>query len=136
MGSINKAIIVGHCGRDPELTYTAGGMAICKFSVATTDGWGDKKKTTWHGIVAFDKKAEACGKFVVKGSLVGIIGRIDRNTYEKDGVKHTSTNIIADEVQFLGKNEGSPPAKPQAAKPKPPPDFDEPSGGDEEELPF
>ncbi len=108
MSGINKAIIVGRLGKDPEMSYMPSGDAVCKLSVATSESWKDKstaekkERTEWHRIVAFRKLAEICGEYLSKGMLVGIEGKIQTNSWEKDGEKRYSTEIIADTMQMLG----------------------------------
>ncbi len=114
MAGVNKAIIIGHLGRDPEIRYSQQGLAIVNLNIATTEVWydkasGEKKETTqWHRIVVFGKQAENCGKYLGKGSQVYVEGRIQTRDYEKDGQKHYITEIVANTVQFLGsKQDGS-----------------------------
>ena len=108
MASINKAIIVGNLGKDPEMRYTADGSPIAGFSVATTDTWKDKsgakqEKTEWHNITIFGKLAEVCGEYLKKGSAVYLEGRIQTDKYtDKAGIEKYSTKIIADRMQMLG----------------------------------
>lgn len=104
---INKAIIVGNLGADPELRTTAGGTPVCNFSVATTerrkvgDEWKDH--TEWHKIIVWDKQAENCKKFLAKGRQVYIEGRLQtRKWQDKEGVDRWTTEIVADTVKFLG----------------------------------
>lgn len=111
MAGINKVIIVGNLGRDPEVRYTPSGTAVANFSVATSDEWKDKstgekkERTEWHRIVAWDKLGEICGKYLSKGRQVYVEGRLQTRSYDdKDGVKRYSTEIIAQDVQFLGGN--------------------------------
>ena len=105
---VNKAIIVGNLGRDPEVRFTAGGKAVARFSVATTDRWTDQQgqrqeKTEWHNIVVWGKQAETCGQYLAKGRQVFVEGRIQTRNYDdKDGNKRYITEIIANDVQFLG----------------------------------
>ena len=112
MAGVNKAIILGRLGRDPEIRYSQQGLAIVNFSVATSEVWydkasGEKKESTqWHRIVVFGKPAENCEKYLSKGSQVYIEGRIQTSDYEKDGQKHYSTDIVANTVQFLGGKQG------------------------------
>jgi single-strand DNA-binding protein len=110
MNGINKVIIVGRVGRDPEMRYTQGGKAVCNFSVATSEQWtrdgARQEKTEWHNIVAWDKLAEICGKYVVKGMLVYVEGKLQTQKYDKDGVTHYKTEIIAQNMQMLSKKEG------------------------------
>ena len=108
MASVNKVIIVGNLGKDPEISYTPSGMAVARFSVATTDTWTDKatgqkkEKTEWHRIVVFQKMAENCGKFLTKGSPVYIDGKLQTSSYEKGGITRYNTDILASVIQFLG----------------------------------
>jgi single-strand DNA-binding protein len=104
---VNKVILVGNLGNDPEVKYTAGGMAICTLSVATTSVRKDKEgqqveKTEWHRVKLFGKLGEIAGEYLKKGRQAYIEGRIEYGMYEKDGVKHYTTDIIADEMQMLG----------------------------------
>jgi single-strand DNA-binding protein len=124
---INKTILIGRVGRDPETRYTQGGKAVCNFSVATSESWkdsnGEKKESTeWHRIVAFGKLAEICGKYVVKGMLVYVDGRLQTQKYEKDGQTHYKTEIIAQNMQMLSKKEEQQYTGPSAAGG----DFDDP----------
>ena len=108
MAGMNKAIIVGNLGRDPEISYTPAGLAIAKYSIATSDEWKDKatgekkEKTEWHRIVAFGRLAEICGEYLSKGRQVYIEGRIQTSSWEKDGITRYSTEIIAANMQMLG----------------------------------
>src|SRR5687768_9111078 len=104
---INKVILVGNLGNDPETKYTQGGMAITTLSLATTSVRKDKdgnqqEKTEWHRVKLFGKTAEVAGEYLRKGRQVYIEGRIEYGSYEKDGVKHYTTDIIADDMQMLG----------------------------------
>jgi len=104
---INKVILVGNLGNDPETKYTQGGMAITTLSVATTSVRKDKdgqqvEKTEWHRVKLFGKLGEIAGEYLRKGSQVYLDGRIEYGSYEKDGIKHYTTDIIADEMQMLG----------------------------------
>ena len=98
---MNKAILIGNLGRDPESRFTQSGMAVCKFSVATNEYAKGEKKTTWHNVTCFGKTAEVAQAHLAKGRQVAIEGRIDYQSWEKDGVKHTTTVIIADRVEFI-----------------------------------
>lgn len=106
---INKVIIVGNLGRDPEVRYTAGGMAIANITVATTDSWKDKssgerqEKTEWHRIVMFNRLGEIAGEYLKKGSQVYIEGRLQtRKWQDKEGQDRYTTEIVANEMQMLG----------------------------------
>ena len=108
MASLNKAMIIGNLGRDPEIRYTQDGKAITSFSIATTDKWRDKatgenrEKTEWHRVVAFDRLGEICGEYLSKGKQVYIEGRLQTRSWEKDGVTRYTTEIIATGMQMLG----------------------------------
>jgi len=108
MASLNKAMIIGNLGRDPEIRYTQDGKAITSFSIATTDRWRDKstgenrEKTEWHRVVAFDRLGEICGEYLSKGKPVYIEGRLQTRSWEKDGVTRYTTEIIATGMQMLG----------------------------------
>ena len=103
---INKAILVGRLGKDPEKRTTPNGKVVCRFTMATDTGFGEKRTTDWHSIVCFDRQAEFVSNYLRKGSLVYVEGRISYNNYEKDGQKRTFTEIIANTVQSLsGRNE-------------------------------
>lgn len=108
MASVNKVILIGNLGHDPESINTASGSTITKFSIATTDVWNDKatgekkEKTEWHRIVTFSKLAETCARYLTKGKQVYIEGKLQTSSYEKDGVTHYATDIIAEKIQFLG----------------------------------
>jgi single-strand DNA-binding protein len=109
MAGINKVIIVGHLGKDPEVRYTPSGSAVANFSVATSETWKDKttgekkERTEWHRIVAWDKLGEICGEYLSKGRQVYVEGRLQTRSYDdKEGVKRYTTEIIATDVQFLG----------------------------------
>jgi len=98
---VNKVILVGRLGKDPELRTTPNGRQVCRFSVATDSGFGEQRKTEWHNVVTFERQAENCAKFLRKGSMVYVDGRITYGKYEKDGQTRYSTDIIASSVQFL-----------------------------------
>jgi single-strand DNA-binding protein len=103
MSSVNKAIIVGRLGRDPELRHTQTGTAVASFSVATEEKVKDTKRTEWHQITAWGKTAELCAQYLAKGSQVYVEGRIQSEEYvDKTGAKRTTTKIVASEVKFLG----------------------------------
>src|SRR5215218_10103375 len=113
MASVNKVIIVGNLGRDPEVRYTPNGSAVCNVSVATTRSWknkesGDKsEETEWHRVVFYDKLAEIAGEYLKKGRSVYVEGRLKtRKWQDKDGAEKYSTEIIAEEMKMLGGREG------------------------------
>ena len=117
-GSVNKAILIGNLGRDPELKTTPGGQAVARFSLATTETWKDQagekqSKTEWHNVVVWGKQAEIAEKYLRKGKQVYVEGRIQYREYVgKDGAKKTATEIRCDSFIMLGRNEeGSGPAR-------------------------
>jgi len=134
MAGVNKVIIVGNLGRDPEVRYSQGGMAICKMSVAVTekvkDGDGWKDATEWFRVTLFGKQAENAGQYLQKGRSVYVEGRLKTDKYkDKDGVEKTSVEVVGNVVQFLGgKGEGG---GEQKAPPKAPP-----RAPDDDDLPF
>lgn len=109
---INKVIIVGNLGADPETRYTPSGTAITSIRVATSESWKDKQtgeqqeRTEWHRVEFFGRLAEIAGEYLKKGRQVYVEGKLRTDEYEKDGVKRWSTKIIADEMQMLGGREG------------------------------
>jgi single-strand DNA-binding protein len=113
MASVNKVIIIGNLGRDPEVRYTPNGNAICNISVATTRTWkakdsGDKvEETEWHRVAFFDRLAEIAGEYLKKGSAVYVEGRLKtRKWTDKEGKDNYTTEIIAEEMKMLGGREG------------------------------
>lgn len=114
MASLNKVMLIGNLGRDPEVSYTPAGMAIAKIALATTETWNDKatgekkEKTEWHRVTFFGKQAETVGRYMAKGRQIYVEGRLQTTSYEKDGITRYTTDIIAANFQFLGtKGEGS-----------------------------
>ncbi|MBF6559599.1 MAG: single-stranded DNA-binding protein [Candidatus Binataceae bacterium] len=112
--SVNKVILVGNLGRDPELRYLPSGQTVAKFTLATSDSFNDRagarqERTEWHNIVVWGKQAELCGQYLKKGRQAYIEGRISNQQYEaKDGSgKRYRTEIIAQRVQFLGGRAGA-----------------------------
>ncbi len=113
MASVNKVILVGNLGRDPETRYMPDGTAITNFSIATTESWKDKtsgekqEKTEWHRIATYRRLAEIAGEYLKKGSQVYIEGKLQtRKWTDKDGVEKYTTEIIADEMKMLGSRQG------------------------------
>lgn len=102
MPSVNKAILIGHLGRDPEIRMTQGGKRVANFSLATTERRGDEERTEWHTIVAWEKTAEVCEKYLTKGSCIYVEGRIQTRQYDdKDGKRVYKTEIVCDRMQML-----------------------------------
>ena len=113
MASINKVILIGNLGRDPEVRYTPSGAAVCNVSVATTRNWKDKnsgdkvEETEWHRVVFYDRLAEIAGEYVKKGQPIYVEGRLKYGKYtDQAGVERNTVDIVATEMQLLGKREG------------------------------
>jgi single-strand DNA-binding protein len=113
MASVNKVILVGNLGRDPEVRYTPNGSAVCNLGLATTRNWKNKdsgerqEETEWHRVVLFDRLAEIAGEYLKKGRSVYIEGRLrTRKWTDKDGVEKYTTEIYAEQMQLLGGREG------------------------------
>ena len=111
--SINKVILVGRLGRDPELKYTASGVPFCRFSMATDDSWNDKnsgerqERTEWHNIVAWDRLAEICNQYLTKGRQVYIEGSLQTREWDdQEGNKRKTTEIRARDMVMLGSGAG------------------------------
>ena len=109
MAGINKAILIGNLGKDPEVRYTPSGLAVANFNIATSERWKDKdtgdmkERTEWHRIVAFGKLGEICGEYLSKGKQFYIEGRIQTREWEdKDGNKRYTTEIVALDMKMLG----------------------------------
>ena len=105
---INKVILVGTCGKDPDTRYMPSGGAVSNISIATNEQWTDKQsgqkqeRTEWHNVVFFGRLGEIAGEYLKKGSQVYVEGKLKTESYEKDGVTRYSTKIIASEMQMLG----------------------------------
>jgi len=105
---MNKVILIGNLGRDPEISNTQNGIAVTKFSMATSEKWKDKitgkmqERTEWHFITTFGRLAEICNEYLFKGKQVCIEGRIQTRSWEKDGVTRYTTEIIASMMKMLG----------------------------------
>jgi len=124
MSGINKAILVGRLGSDPEVRYTPSGVAVANFNIATSEEWKDKdsgekkERTEWHRIVAWSKLGEICGEYLSKGRQVYVEGRIQTRSWEdRDGNKRYTTEIIASDVQFLGGRDAGPGVRAEGGAP-------------------
>lgn len=111
MGSVNKVIVVGNLGKDPEVRQTGGGRAVCNFSVACSERFKDRdgnqqEKTEWVRIVAWGPLADNCGKYLARGRQVYVEGSLQTRSWEKDGVTHYQTEVVARDVVFLGPKDG------------------------------
>ncbi len=123
--SVNKVILIGNLGKDPEVKYTPSGTPVAKFSLATNERYKDKDgqwqdRTEWHNIVAWQKLAEIVGEYLKKGKKVYVEGKLQTRNYEKDGVKRYITEIVADQLIMLdgaGQRNGSGPSAEESAPP-------------------
>ena len=135
--SVNKVILIGRLGRDPEVRYMSNGDAVCNFSIATSESWKDaqgnrQERTEWHAVTLYRRLAEIAGQYLKKGSLVYLEGKIQSRKYTgKDGIERTAYEIICHEMKMLGgKNEVQPesqaaPQRQQPAAPNPVEDIDD-----------
>ncbi|MCI0331132.1 MAG: single-stranded DNA-binding protein [candidate division Zixibacteria bacterium] len=135
MASVNKAILIGNLGKDPDLRYTPSGQAVATFSLATNERYKDKDgqlvdRTEWHNIVVWGKQAETAKEYLKKGRQIFVEGRIAYRTYDdREGNKRYITEVVAQRIQFLGRREEVPetvPAEPEMEAP----------ASEEENLPF
>ena len=112
-GSVNKAIVIGNLGKDPEVRFTPGGQAVANFSVATNESWKDKngqaqERTEWHRIVVWGKLAELCGEYLKKGRSAYVEGRLQtREWTDKENRRQFTTEVVAQNVVFLGGGRGA-----------------------------
>lgn len=125
MSSVNKVILIGNLGKDPEVRYTASGTAVGNFNIATNETWNNKEgkreeRTEWHRIVCWAKTAELCGEYLSKGRTVYVEGRLQtREWNDKDGNKRYTTEIVAQTVRFLGgRGDSAGKPAPENAEPK------------------
>ncbi len=138
MASVNKVILLGNLGRDPEVRYTPGGTAVANFTMATTDRWTDqngekKERTEWHRIVVWGKQAEIVGEYLKKGRQVFIEGSLQtREWTDRDGNKRFTTEVRAQRVQMLGRPEERQPVAARTGE-----EVAEPEAGfGEDDIPF
>lgn len=108
---LNKVMLIGHLGKDPEMSYTPKGIALCRFSLATSDSYKGEDgnwidRTEWHNITVWNKLAEICSQYLKKGSKIYMEGKIQTDSYDKDGKKTYFTKIIMSEMVMLDKKEG------------------------------
>jgi single-strand DNA-binding protein len=105
---LNKVMLIGNLGKDPDLRFTQGGLAVASFSIATSEEWTDKttnekkEKTEWHRIVAFGKLGEICGKYLTKGKQVYVEGKLQTRSWEQDGITKYTTEIVISDMHMLG----------------------------------
>jgi len=155
---LNKVMLIGNLGKDPEVRYTPGGQAVANFTIATNESWTDKagakqERTEWHRIVVWGKVAELCGEYLTKGRQVYVDGRLQtREWNNKEGVKQYTTEIVANQVLFLSGGERGPGQGRKGSGEndfgQPPPDMDDQSrgpsggggggskGGGDDDIPF
>lgn len=158
-GGVNKAILIGNLGADPEVRFTPGGQAVANFRIATSESWTDKngqkqERTEWHRIVVWGKLAELCGEYLAKGRQCYVEGRLQtREWTDKEGKKNYTTEVVANQVVFLGGRDGG--GGPNRGGPRggargggddfgpPPPGMDDMgspggggTGGGEDDIPF
>lgn len=121
MGSVNRVIVVGNLGRDPEVRFSGSSQAVANFSIATSERWKDKggqmqERTEWHRVVAWGKLGELCGQHLKKGRTAYVEGRLQtREWQDKDGGKRTATEIVASNVVFLGGRGGGEHEQPEVS---------------------
>lgn len=139
MASLNKIMLIGHLGKDPELKHTQAGKTFCTFSMATTEKWQDaagqiQERTEWHNVSVWTKAATACSNYLAKGSLVFVEGKLQSREYEKDGVKHRAWDVNAMNVVFLSRKSEN------GAREEAPAGYEHSSStmpaGDDQDIPF
>ncbi len=143
MRGVNKVILIGNLGRDPEIRYTRDGTAVANLNLATSESWKDsqgerQERTEWHRVVAWDKLAEIAKEYLAKGKQVYIEGRLQTRSWEdKDGHKRYTTEVRADQMVMLGGRGGDGGARDADSPPEPPDDFTrEPFKATDEDVPF
>ena len=149
-GGVNKVILIGNLGADPEVRFTPSGQAVANFRIATSESWNDKsgqkqERTEWHRIVVWGKLGELCGEYLKKGRQCYVEGRLQtREWTDKEGKKNYTTEVVANQVTFLGGRDGAG-ASPRAGGSRPdeyapPPAFDEGAGPSptpaDDDIPF
>ena len=145
MGSVNKVILVGNLGRDPEVRHFQSGTAVANFSIATNEAWNNREgqreeKTEWHRVVVFGKLAEICGQYLSKGKQVYVEGRLQTRSWDdREGNKRSTTEIVATSVVMLGKAPGG--ASDSLAPPIEEPSYnsrdkEDPPGTKGDDIPF
>ncbi len=146
MASINKVILIGRLGRDPEVRYTPSGDAVANFSIATSENWKDKntgekrEKTEWHKLVAFRRLAEIVAEYLSKGSLIYIEGKLQTREWDdKEGIKRYTTEIVVNQMQMLGgKNDSGSDnySRPADQKPSGQQQYQSSTEDDDSDIPF
>lgn len=140
MASVNKVILIGNLGSDPEVRFLPSGQSVGNFNIATTERWSGKdgnpgERTEWHRIVVFGKQAENCKEYLKKGRQVYVEGRLQTREWEdKEGQKRKTTEIIANQVNFLGSGGGG--GRPQGGTQESPSEESSPLGKTDDDIPF
>jgi single-strand DNA-binding protein len=148
-GGVNKVILIGNLGADPEVRFTPSGQAVANFRIATSESWNDKsgqkqERTEWHRIVVWGKLAELCGEYLKKGRQCYVEGRLQtREWTDKEQKKNYTTEVVANQVVFLGGRDGAGASRGPRSDDfgPPPPGMDDvghgpPQGGGEDDIPF
>jgi single-strand DNA-binding protein len=139
--SVNKVMLIGNLGKDPEVRFTAGGRAVARFPLATSEVWNDaegqrQERTEWHNVVVWGKQAETCGQYLAKGRQVFVEGSVRTRQYDdKEGNRRYMTEIIAQRVQFLGGGGGRGAESRGGGVPDEPP-VPAPGGAEDDDIPF
>ncbi len=145
MAGLNKVILIGNLGRDPELRYTANGQPVANFTLATTESWTNKsgereQRTEWHRIVTWGRLAEICGEHLNKGKQVYVEGRLQTREWEdREGNKRKTTEVTANQVLMLGRRgdgPGGPSSPPDAPEDSPPDSTPDSTPGGSDDIPF
>jgi single-strand DNA-binding protein len=141
--SLNKVMLIGNLGKDPELRYTTSGVAVATFSLATNESWKDQdgnlqERTEWHNIVAWKKLAEICGEWLKKGKKIYIEGRIQTRSYDdkNTGAKKYITEIVAESMIMLDSKGGTESPQGERSQAEPSSAIGTPGGGKDDDLPF
>jgi single-strand DNA-binding protein len=145
MSSVNKVILVGNLGSDPELKYTPSNRPLCNISLATNEVFKDKagarqERTEWHRVTVWGEQAETCAKYLSKGRSIYVEGRLQTRSWDdKEGKKRYSTDIVANQVVFLGAGNGSGAGRKNDSEPRassPPPDLGASPPAGDDDIPF
>src|SRR5262247_1374194 len=140
--SVNKAILIGNLGKDPEVRFTANGRAVARFPIATSEVWNDadgnrQERTEWHNIIVWGKQGETCGQYLSKGRQVFIEGSIRSRSYDdKSGNKRYITEIVARDIRFLGGGGGQGRQTDSSFTAPPGEDAPAPAAADDDDIPF
>ena len=139
--SVNRVLLIGNLGKDPEVRFTGGGKAVARFPLATSDVWNDaegqrQERTEWHNVVVWGKQAETCGQYLAKGRQVYVEGAVRTRQYDdKEGQRRYITEIVAQRVQFLGSRGGGDSAPRGVGVPEEPP-AGQAASAEDDDIPF